>query len=361
MIAALAGRGFRAIVAARGPIKWTYAWPLLALVLVVYMSGSARFVQSVQDLSSFTSVHQHAVEQDKTISGDQRSTTAVFDLVSKPWDPILMWTNDPWPYLDYKRISATRFIWKSFLTGEIYLGRTSPSYVLPHSWDWFREDLKESNPAAYIKSNGGDIPPDSPFAQVVNTQFTDVYPDGPLTVKYRNDVAQSILDAPATDPWVAPYPPERADTGWKYAAGQASYREAGGRDTDLLPISSSSCYVLTGNVSSDGPPGGIAFWFQDNKHAQAEQLNLDWDGDHVSSGSASVEYKRLPSDLQVTGQVKTPFTLIVGKRAAGLVVNGKLRAAVSLSESVTTKMMSQRGILDVTDMKTGPAPAVTGC
>jgi hypothetical protein len=102
------------------------------------------------------------------------------------------------------------------------------------------------------------------------------------------------------------------------------------------------------------------FWFDDNAH-KAEQVNVDFDGDHVSSASAVVEYHRLPSELTVPGTTPTRFTLVVGRRAAALVVNGKIRAAVQLSKSVSVKLHSQRGILDLTDLRTGPAPSGSGC
>jgi hypothetical protein len=53
--------------------------------------------------------------------------------------------------------------------------------------------------------------------------------------------------------------------------------------------------------------------------------------------------------------------LIVNHRAAALVVNGQIRAAVRLPKSVTVSMESQRGILNLTDLRVGPAPPVTGC
>jgi hypothetical protein len=207
MIAALAGRAYTAVTANRGAIYGSFAWPLIAVILALYLFGPKHFVDSMQDLSDFTSVHEHAVQVANNQSGDTRSVRATLDLVSKDWDPLLVWTNDPWPYLDYHRVSATRFIWKSFLTGEIYLGRTSPAYVLPHSWQWFHDDLKETNPAAYLKSNGGDIPKDSDFQKVIDQDFKVVYPDGSIPVSYRNDVANALLHPNLTTPWTSPATP----------------------------------------------------------------------------------------------------------------------------------------------------------
>lgn len=361
MIAALAGRVYRAVVEQRGAIRYTFVWPIAAFFLAIWLSGAQLFVQSMQDLSKFTSVHDHAVQVDKAQGGDTRQARAVLDLVSKDWDPLLVWTNDPWPYLDYHRVSATRFIWESFMQGQIYLGRTSSSYVLPDTWKWFQRDLQQSKPVAYLKSNGGPIPPGIPFANVVNTQFTTVYPDTPIPIEFRRDVANEILDPPAPDAWTPPAA-SPLPAGWTTSAGSAQYREAGGRDQqqNWMPIANDSCFVLSGQVASDGPPGGIVFHFIDNA-GKAESVNVDFDGDHVSSGSPVVEYRRIPSQVTTDGRTPSPFTLVVGRRAAGLIVNGQIRAAVRLPKSVHVAMESQRGVLDVTGMRTGPAPSITGC
>ena len=254
-------------------------------MLAIYLSGPKLFVQDMQDFSSFTSVHAHAVQIDKAQGGNTRSTRAVLDLVSKEWDPVLMWTNDPWPYLDYHRISATRFIWKSFLTGEIYLGGSGPQYVLPHSNQWFHEDLAQSKPAAYLKSNGGTIPGGSTFAQEIGDNFTTVYPDGDTAVRYRNDIATQMLAPPTNDAWTAPVPiPTDGSSGWTATSNGVQFRDQGGRDNDRLTLSNDSCVAISGNVTSDGPPGGLVFWFDDNAH-KAEQTNIDFAGDHVSSGA----------------------------------------------------------------------------
>jgi hypothetical protein len=359
MAAALAGRVYQAIAAQRR-VLYTFAWPMLALVLAIYLTGPKQFVQDMRDFSKFTSPHAHAVEMEQAQAGDTRAVRAVLDLVSKDWDPLLVWTNDPWPYLDYHRVSATRFIWKSFLTGEIYLGRTSGSYVLPKSWDWFREDLEESKPVAFVHSNGGPISAPQ-FAQYVDANFTTVYPDSPIPVEYRNDVAAQVLTPSVPDPWTPPAPPD-GRFGWTVAGGLATFRDRGGRDQRAawLPIATDSCFAFQGQVRSNGPTGGVIFRFEDNAR-KSEQVNLDFDGDHVSSAGATAEFHRLPSEVTTDGRTPEKFTLIVNRRAAALVVRGQIRAAVQLPKSVTVSLESQRGILDLSDLRKGPAPPLTGC
>ena len=357
MIAALAGRVYRMIVAERGPIRGSFAWPLIALVLSVYLFGTQPFVAAVHDLSEFTSVHVHETKIEQGKSGQVRSVRAVLDLVSKNGDPLLVWTNDPWPYMDYHRVSATRFIWESFLTGQIYLGRTSPDYVLPHSWDWFRTDLKQSNPVAFVHVGGGDIPAGSPFDTYVSQGFTLAYPDPKTPVSLRNDVAGQVL-APATpQPWTAVGAPN-GPSGWNVSGNDVSFTDAGNRDKDRLPIATDSCFSLTGTVDSDGPAGGIQFHFDDNA-GKFEPVKLNFDGDKVSSSSDNVEFDHLPSGTASSGPVE--FTLVVGRRSAALVVGGQVRAALRLPKSTRVSLTSERSHLKLRDLRLGAAPEGSGC
>jgi len=259
--------------------------------------------------------------------------------------------------MDYHRVSATRFIWESFLTGQVYLGRTSPDYVLPHSWDWFRTDLKQSNPVAFVHSGGGDIPPGSPFDTAVTQGFTLTYPDPKTPVSLRNDVAAQVL-APATpQPWAAIAAPN-APTGWHVNGNDVSFADAGNRDQDRLPIATDSCFSLTGTVDSDGPPGGIQFHFDDNA-GKFEPVKLTFDGDKVSSSSDNVEFAHLPSDTSAAGPVE--FTLVVGRRSAAIVVGGQVRAALRLPKSTKVSLTSERSKLELHDLRLGAAPQGSGC
>ncbi len=188
-----------------------------------------------------------------------------------------------------------------------------------------------------------------------------MYPDSPIPVEYRNDVAAQVLTPDVPDAWTPPAAPD-SRFGWTVAGGDAEFRDRGGRNerTAWLPIAGDSCFTFQGKVDSDGPPGGIVFRFEDNAH-KSEQMNLDFDGDHVSSASSTTEFHRLPSAVTTSGRTPEEFTLLVNRRAAALVVHGQIRAAVQLPKSVTVSLESQRGILNLTDLHKGPAPAVTGC
>ena len=142
------------------------------------------------------------------MSGVSRSSTAArtccaaaLDLVSEPDDPLLMWTSYPWPYLNLHRVPATRYIWKNFLLGEIYLARSGPQYVLPGTWETFAADVERTDPTAFVVEAVNPVVPGTPFDTLVDENFTTVYTDDVATLAYRNDLAR-WLQSPPVDPQV---------------------------------------------------------------------------------------------------------------------------------------------------------------
>ena len=149
--------------------------PAVATALTLMASGSQPFFAGIRTAASFTGTVKLGEARRTNQDGATRSVQAVLDVVGGDNDYLWAWTNEPWPYLTYHRVSATRFIWKSFLFGEIYLGRTSTEYVLPGTWDWFRNDLKEANPAAYLEMGKLPIPPGTIAAEVLDAKFTEAF------------------------------------------------------------------------------------------------------------------------------------------------------------------------------------------
>ena len=199
MAAALAGHAYTAIIGVRGRFGRPAAYPLIAVVLAIYLAGSTGIVRGMHEASSYTSVHAHAHALRANMSGDDRTMGAAFDLVSKQNDPLLAWTLQTWPYLTYHRVSATRFIWKSFLAGEIWMGGTSPDYILPDTWKWFRRDIAQSKPAVFTVVDASLVA-GNPFTTYVDQNFTKVL-DATNPISYRDDIARQVLDGNADERW----------------------------------------------------------------------------------------------------------------------------------------------------------------
>jgi hypothetical protein len=168
--------------------------PYLLVLMSLVWTGFGPLRSGVEAASSFQGVHHMAMQREQGRDGTARAVQAVLDLVSRPDDPMLTWTNYPWPFLDFRRVSATRFIWKSFLIGEIYLGPTSPEYVLPGSWDLWADDVRATRPRSFLTDATFPIPPETPAAALLETDFEPMFTTPTLSLALRNDVAEELRD-----------------------------------------------------------------------------------------------------------------------------------------------------------------------
>ena len=195
---------------------------------VVQRRGCARRARS-------TGVGDFDVRREQLIDGRTHMVRAALDLVSEPDDPLLMWTSYPWPYLNLHRVPATRYIWKNFLLGEIYLARSGPQYVLPGTWETFAADVERTDPAAFYVEAVNPVVSGTPFDELVDDRFTTVFTDEAVTLAFRDDLA-TWLRSPPDD------------------SGSSSAR----RTVDLRPgvpevLEDEGCVRLDGDLVSDSP------------------------------------------------------------------------------------------------------------
>jgi hypothetical protein len=325
-------------------------WPAVAALLAIFMLGPSNFGRALYTTMHFEGTGALDALADKYADGNSRTARAIMDLVSVEGDPLLAWTNEPWPYLKLERVSATRFPWKSFLIGEIYLGQTSEKYVLPQTWEWFFEDLEEAQPVVFAESNW-TLTPGTPFADHVFGNFTLVYTGTPTTVWLRNDLATGILGTAAMTPWS---PPAEAPAGWTTASGTAS--AAAG--AEMLPIGG-SCMRIEGIV--EFPPDALpilSIHFEDRTYA-TERLHFGIERGQAYSASDFVTYEA--TTLGDAGVGRKEFTLIVGSRSTVLVMQGEIVAALRLPADVTVSLQVNAPTVTLTDLRTGAAPAESGC
>ncbi|MGI9021982.1 MAG: hypothetical protein ACR2HV_01880 [Acidimicrobiales bacterium] len=364
MVAVLVGYAGNALRQYPRAAKITIAMPLIAIMGALYFSGFKEFREGAKRASRFTSFSATAREEDKGKGGDIQAARGVLDLVSRDNDPILSWTNAPWPYLNFHRVAAGRFIWKSFLMGEIYLGGSGPQYVLPHTWEWFDEDIRRSQPAAFVKIEE-DPAPGTPFADLVESQFQLVY-GGKESIYLRTDVAREVLTSSATRPWVSP-PDDAPGPGWTVGSGSAAYQGSADAGTNALPLAGENCVRIDGTAdTAENAPPAFDVRFEDNAtkpdgEPEEETMLLKLEGDEATSGSEAVEYESIPSGVQAGFDGPVKFSVVVGSRAAALVVDGQMRAAVRIPPSVTVSLTPSRSSLALTDLRVGTAPSVSGC
>ncbi len=358
MAAALAGDLWRVALADRVSPRALVVVPLVAALVAIYLSGPTNFDNDVRAAWRFRGINANQTEFDKNRSGPERTALGLLDLVSHDGDPLLAWTNDPWPYLNLRRVAATRLFYKSFMMGEIYLGRTSPAYVLPRTWTWFAQDMRRSKPVAYLLADQPSLPGGTPFAAYVSSNFDLVLPDADLPVSLRHDVARAVLQSSATRAWSGDASASR--TGWTVDRNNAAYRPGGSGAGDALTLATDSCFRLEGTIAApSGSPGNVVFRFVDNA-GKSERLNFTVTADTVSSGSDAAQFMSEPTDLPAAS-ARVPFALVVGRRSSALVINGQVRAAMVLPRSVTVKVDAPTAALDLVGLRLGAPPAGSGC
>lgn len=293
-------------------------------LLVIVVAGSLPSGTFWKDLETLreSPVTTQAIEKNQSEPGDIVATRAVLDLVTRTGDPLLMGTDSPYPYLDYKRVSATKL--------------TNPESS-------FVDDISKSQPI---------VSSTSPFTSYTNTNFRLAYPHPDRPVFFRNDVADQIFAANGTLNW---QPIEPDNPRWKTSEGTANEQRA--RDPEknkFLAIADHDCFVLTGKADND-----LIFWFRNRQPDYSQSANsltsLRIRGDSVGSSNAAREYSWNPSPPN------RPFTLIVGKNAAALIIDGQIRGAVSLHDTYRVEIQNLQDDLTLTDLKIGTAPKVTGC
>jgi hypothetical protein len=340
--------------------RWATAGLTASMFGTIFFSNPVSYVNGLQSVSSFRGFGPAFQAREQSASGPTQTARAILDLVSRPGDPLLMWTNAPWSYLSYHRVSATRFIWKSFLMGEIYLGRTSKDWVLPGSWDQWRSDMAQANPEAFVLEKDTKLDPDTPAADYIAKNFETIYTDDNVRVDLRRQVAQKLLNASGFDarPWNGGGVP--SDSGWTITDGTATYSTAGRpASSDRLLVSPSLCFRLDGEIDASGAPReGLAFRFEDPS-AKHERRNLIVSDGEVAAGSDNVSFGSSPLTTPITESLT--FSLIVGRDSAALVTEGHVAAALRLQGPDQIFAEAKGATSALRNLRLSPAPANSGC
>ena len=321
--------------------------PLAVAILTIQVGGTSSFREGLREASAFEGVGDFDVRREQVIDGRTHMMRAALDLVSEPDDPLLMWTSYPWPYLNLQRVPATRFIWKNFLLGEIYLARSGPQYVLPGTWETFAADVERTDPTAFFVEAVNPVVPGTPFDALVDETFTTVFTDDVTTLAYRDDLAAWLLSPPA-DP----------------APASSSVR------VDLDPdapevLQAEGCVRLDGAIVG-GPvdDARVSFVFGSASAVGGVAPMITFagtGGDSASVTSRGTVGNPFAVGIDAAPAEATAFTLVVGSRAAVLVVDGAIVGAVETDGrgAVTVEASSEGTRLE--HLRRSNPPAGSGC
>jgi hypothetical protein len=338
---------------ARVPGRGSVSASLLTVAIVmvsITWSGASPVIDGLERASEFRGVETLARNRAQGRDGSARSVQAVLDLVSEPGDPMLAWTNVPWPYLDFHRVSATRFIWKSFLMGEVYLGRTSTEFVIPGSWERWQADVEMTRPPTFLVDKDFPVPADTPAGTLLADEFQMALVTPTLSVAVRPRILRTLADPPAgADAWE---PAEPAGQEWTFEGGDVAF-DAGGADPGGLRATIGDMRCRRWDAVID--QGGVSFHF-DDPSGRSENLEISVHDGVAVSRSPNVEFLRtqLASDAH-------RVTLIAGTSSAVLIVDDAVVGALSLvsAEHVTLAALDDATALSSTS--TSAAPTLGEC
>ena len=365
MAATVVGHVYRLAMRERGDRRFrtAAAWPVIAGLLAIAAWGGQHLTIGLQAASSYTGVHANAVARAKNEPGPQRTARAVLDLVSDPGDPLLAWTEYPWTYLNMHRTAATRWIWKSFMLGQIYLGRASSAYVLPRTWEWFADDMRESKPAAFLEETALPVSQGNPFATYVNDNFERVFTGATYNIHLRHDEADAVLRGDRGDEF-DPIAVLGAIGEWRLD-GATAMRDASAPSVagDLLVLNPSLCTRISGTytATNGSSPTFLSFLFDRPGVTGSPTGRLNIAGAQVFSGNEVAVFESTDMDPGAVTPGTHDFAIVVGARSAALVIDGRIGAAVRLDGQTRVSLEVRGGGVQLTDLRRGDPPPGSGC
>lgn len=312
--------------------------PLLVVYITIDAGGRSGFDLGIDAVADVRSTDDFAERREVGVDGRTRMLRATLDLVSDDGDPLLVWTSYPWPYLSLERTSATRYIWKTFLMGEIYLGESGPQYVLPGTWEQFVADLDDTDPTAYYVEAVNPIDPTTPFRAEVDERFTDVFSDvssnDGVTLGLRNDLASWLAVPSAAGtliPTLAEVPYSVSPDGCVRLDGELAAGAASPLTVEVIGANgrAAKLSVLVGRDDAlvESRPSGLTGWSH-----------------------------RVP-----IGEQPATVSIVVGARAAVLVVDGQVAGAVEVRPGTPVVVASGAAELTSNGAMLSVPPAITGC
>ncbi len=320
--------------------KVRYALPIATAIVVLFSQCSDLFWTGTEQLGVFTTFSHYEEQRNQNQGGEGRTTRAVIDLVSHHGDPLLAWTMYPWTYLEHDRVPATRFSWKSFMVGEIYLGKTSPKYVLPETWNWFAQDMQQAQPKVYVRPKETLLNEQTPFAQYVATNFTTVYDGNSMEIGLNKDTWSNLMTTPTQSMEIN--------------------QDKIFSETSPFVLSNTNCVRISGTLkSSDQNEESSIIFNLSDPTAAYENVHLALSATQASSSSDNVEFAS--KDIEPNNTSSLDFLVIVGSHSAVLVVDSKVVAGTRTGDQAQLSVALKSGQPILSNLRIDTSPKLDGC
>jgi hypothetical protein len=126
--------------------------------------------------------------------------------------------------------------------------------------------------------------------------------------------------------------------------------------TTPVLVADDDCRAVLGRLPSLADGAIVTFWFRD-ADGSTESVALSLSPDRAWSSSESVEFGSTPIDLDGSA----PFRLLIGARAAALVIGDRIVAAVEIDGDTTVSANTTGGDVRLSGVRSGGMPSISGC
>ena len=226
------------------------------------------------------------------------------------------------------------------MVGEIYLGKTSPKYVLPKTWNWFAQDMQQAHPEAYLRPKETLLNEQTPFAQYVATNFTTVYDGNSMEVGLNKDTWSNLMTPPTQSMGIN--------------------QDKIFSETSPYVLSNTNCVRISGTLkSSDQNEESSIIFNLSDPTAAYENVHLALSATRASSSSDNVEFAS--KDLEPSDTSSLDFLVIVGSHSAVLVVDDKVVAGTRTGDQAQLSVALKSGQPSLSNLRIDTSPKLDGC
>ena len=226
------------------------------------------------------------------------------------------------------------------MVGEIYLGKTSPKYVLPETWNWFAQDMQQAQPKAYVRPKETLLSVQTPFAQYVSERFINVYDGNSMEVSLDHNSWSALVAQPSQAMDIA--------------------EDKIFSETSPFVLSNTNCVRISGTLnSSDSNEESSIIFNVSDPTASYENVHLSLSSTRAASSSDNVEFAS--KDLEPNNSSSLDFLVIVGSHSAVLVVNGKVVAGTRTGDQAQLSVALKSGQPSLSNLRIDTAPQLDGC
>ena len=226
------------------------------------------------------------------------------------------------------------------MIGEVYLGNTSPKYVLPDTWTWFAQDMKQTHPRAYVRPKETALKDQTPFTQYVSERFINVYDGNSMEVSLEHNSWSALVAQPSQAMNIA------EDTIFS--------------GTSPFVLSNTNCVRISGTLNSFGQNDESSIIFNlSDPTASYENVHLALSSTRAASSSDNVEFAS--KDLERDDNFPLDFLVIVGSHSAVLVVDGKVVAGTRTGDQAQLSVALQSGQPSLSNLRIDTSPQLDGC